>query len=150
MPSVDAIWRYPVKSMRGEELDACAVGARGLDGDRRHAVIDAASGHVASAKHPRAWGALLDARARTGDDGEVRIELPRETVPARDAAGAITRWLGRDVRIADAPPPGARAEKADAVSGALAGVPAPLPGSVGAAQQRDPGRTGRGSPRPRF
>ena len=32
---VEAIFRYPVKSMRGEPLDAVALGWHGLDGDRR-------------------------------------------------------------------------------------------------------------------
>jgi uncharacterized protein YcbX len=32
---VEAIFRYPVKSMRGEALDAAALGWHGLDGDRR-------------------------------------------------------------------------------------------------------------------
>jgi len=32
---VEAIFRYPVKSMRGEPLDAAALGWHGLDGDRR-------------------------------------------------------------------------------------------------------------------
>src|SRR5262245_48666764 len=32
---VEAIFRYPVKSMAGEPLDASGVGWHGLDGDRR-------------------------------------------------------------------------------------------------------------------
>ena len=32
---VDAIFRYPVKSMRGEPLEAATLGWHGLDGDRR-------------------------------------------------------------------------------------------------------------------
>jgi uncharacterized protein len=32
---IEAIFRYPVKSMRGEALDAAALGWHGLDGDRR-------------------------------------------------------------------------------------------------------------------
>jgi len=32
---VEAIFRYPVKSMRGERLEAAALGWHGLDGDRR-------------------------------------------------------------------------------------------------------------------
>jgi uncharacterized protein YcbX len=32
---VEAIFRYPVKSMRGEALDAATLGWHGLDGDRR-------------------------------------------------------------------------------------------------------------------
>ena len=32
--SVVSLWRYPVKSMMGEELNAAAVDERGLLGDR--------------------------------------------------------------------------------------------------------------------
>ena len=32
---IEAIFRYPVKSMRGESLGATVVGWHGLDGDRR-------------------------------------------------------------------------------------------------------------------
>jgi len=35
---IEAIFRYPVKSMRGEPLDAAALGWHGLDGDRRLAL----------------------------------------------------------------------------------------------------------------
>jgi hypothetical protein len=36
---VEAIFRYPVKSMRGERLEAANVGWHGLDGDRRLAFL---------------------------------------------------------------------------------------------------------------
>lgn len=34
---IEALFRYPVKSMRGESLDAATLGWHGLDGDRRFA-----------------------------------------------------------------------------------------------------------------
>ena len=36
---IDSIWRYPVKSMRGEELDEAFVAFAGLMGDRLYGVI---------------------------------------------------------------------------------------------------------------
>jgi uncharacterized protein len=57
--SVVALWRYPVKSMMGEELNACEVTSRGLLGDRRFAVVDRATGKVGGAKNPRKWGNFL-------------------------------------------------------------------------------------------
>ncbi|WP_436693760.1 MOSC N-terminal beta barrel domain-containing protein [Geodermatophilus sp. CPCC 205506] len=51
--SVVSLWRYPVKSMVGEELNASAVTARGLLGDRAYALVDRSHGKVASAKSPR-------------------------------------------------------------------------------------------------
>ncbi len=56
--SVVALWRYPVKSMMGEELNASEVTPRGLLGDRAYAIVDGADGKVASAKNPRKWPQL--------------------------------------------------------------------------------------------
>lgn len=51
--TIATLWRYPVKSMRGEELNSAEITTRGLRGDRAYAVIDAETGKVASAKHPK-------------------------------------------------------------------------------------------------
>jgi uncharacterized protein YcbX len=40
---VDSLWRYPVKSMRGEELDEAFVGFSGMYGDRIFALRSAAT-----------------------------------------------------------------------------------------------------------
>ena len=53
--TVVSIWRYPVKSMLGEELNASYVTERGLVGDRAYALLDEETGKVASAKNPRKW-----------------------------------------------------------------------------------------------
>lgn len=45
------IWRYPVKSLRGELLSATAVDERGLRGDRLWAVRDSANGKLGSGKN---------------------------------------------------------------------------------------------------
>jgi len=37
------VLRYPIKSMRGEELSSAALAERGIDGDRRWALIDTAT-----------------------------------------------------------------------------------------------------------
>src|SRR5579864_6474024 len=81
--SVVSLWRYPVKSMMGEELNASHVTEHGLLGDRTRALVDQTTGRVASAKNPREWGRLFDFRASFVDHpkpGEplpdVRISLP--------------------------------------------------------------------------
>ena len=101
---VVALWRYPVKSMQGETIGRAEVTAAGVVGDRAWAVIDASTGQVASAKHPRKWGALLGCSARTvaGDDGAagaVEITLPDSTVvrPGAEAEQALSALLGREV-----------------------------------------------------
>ena len=40
--AVGSLWRYPVKSMMGEELNAAEVTERGLRGDRPYALVDCA------------------------------------------------------------------------------------------------------------
>jgi uncharacterized protein len=61
--TVVSLWRYPVKSMIGEELNSSQVTERGLVGDRTYAVVDKQIGKVASAKNPRKWGNLFDFRS---------------------------------------------------------------------------------------
>jgi len=51
--SVAALWRYPVKSMMGEELDSSDITDRGLFGDRQFAVVDRVTGKIGGAKNPR-------------------------------------------------------------------------------------------------
>jgi uncharacterized protein YcbX len=53
---VQAIYRFPVKSMLGESLDSASVAADGLVGDRSFALIDAESQKVVSVKRPKRWG----------------------------------------------------------------------------------------------
>jgi uncharacterized protein YcbX len=68
--SVASLWRYPVKSMQGEELTATEVTERGLLGDRAYALVDSADGKAATAKNPRKWPTLFAFRATL-------IESPR-------------------------------------------------------------------------
>jgi len=51
--SIVSLWRYPVKSMMGEELNAALVTESGLLGDRAYALLDTSDGKVASAKNPQ-------------------------------------------------------------------------------------------------
>jgi hypothetical protein len=57
--TVVSLWRYPVKSMIGEELNSSYITERGLVGDRTYAVVEKQTGRVASAKNPRKWGKLF-------------------------------------------------------------------------------------------
>lgn len=106
---VAALWRYPVKSMQGEELDAAEVTPRGIPGDRAYAVVDRETGLVASAKHPRRWGRLFECRATFveslrpgGPLPPVRIELPDGAVvesTRHDVDRVLSRALGREVTL---------------------------------------------------
>lgn len=110
--SVVALWRYPVKSMMGEELNAAEVTERGIVGDRRFAVVDSTTGKVAGAKNPRKWGNFFDFRAAyvetpTADAAlpAVRLTLPDGTAVTSeqpDVEQVLSRALGREVALAQA------------------------------------------------
>jgi uncharacterized protein YcbX len=81
--SIVSLWRYPVKSMQGEELNASVVTERGLLGDRAFALVDAETGRVASAKNPRKWPGLFSYRAAFAETPRGDAPLPplRLTLP---------------------------------------------------------------------
>jgi len=60
---VAALWRFPVKSFLGEKVAEAEVTARGIVGDRGHALIDTSTGKVASAKNPRLWPDMFTCHA---------------------------------------------------------------------------------------
>jgi uncharacterized protein len=91
---VAELWRYPVKSLLGERLDAADAGPEGLEGDRRWALFDLDTGFGLTA---RRVPDLLFAASRVGPDGGVEVVLPDGTVTADD--GVISAWLGRRVAL---------------------------------------------------
>jgi uncharacterized protein YcbX len=109
-----ALWRYPVKSMMGEELNAADLTQRGLLGDRAYALVDRSTGKVVSAKNPRKWSKLFDFRAafveapRSGQKiPPVRITLPNGTIATTeqgDLEQALSDVLGREVTLATTAP----------------------------------------------
>jgi uncharacterized protein len=112
--SIAALWRFPVKSMLGEQVETIEVTSCGLVGDRAYALIDATTGKVVSAKNPRLWPNLLACRARFIESpcvGEgpppVQITLPNGTSVTSDASdvdAVLSDFLGRKVRLAQAAP----------------------------------------------
>ena len=99
--SVVSLWRYPVKSMMGEELNSSEVTGVGLLGDRGYAVIDKADGKAGSAKNPRKWPTLFDFRARL-DAGAAHITLPDGTIVSSDQDNVdeiLSKGFGRDVSL---------------------------------------------------
>src|SRR5437763_14009358 len=109
--SVVSLWRYPVKWMRGEELNAAEVTKFGLLGDRAYAVLDVETGKVASAKNPKKWPNLFSFRAayiespRVGEEiPPIRITLPDGIMVRSDDAdvdATLSRALGREVALSD-------------------------------------------------
>jgi uncharacterized protein YcbX len=105
---VEELWRYLLKSARGQSLDAVHLDRHGPRGDRRWACIDA-DGFVVSAKQPRRWGRLLQVAAWTeaGLDETVLIRAPgaQPAVAGTPAADAqLSDWLGGAVTLTDRVP----------------------------------------------
>src|SRR5258708_4295727 len=98
--SVATLWRFPVKSMAGEQLQDAEVTERGVLGDRAYALIDKDTGKVVSAKSVRLFPNLLDCKAafvepprRGGDLPAVQILLPDSTTVRSDDSGEVDRVL---------------------------------------------------------
>jgi len=104
--AVVSLWRYPVKSMMGEELNASDLTDRGLLGDRSLALVDTETGKVVSAKNPRKWATMFDFRAvfttppvlgsrchRCGSHSPMASASPPTTPASRISSPA--RWADR-------------------------------------------------------
>jgi uncharacterized protein YcbX len=109
VPSVAAVYRYPVKSMLGTRVEQAEVRASGLAGDRSWALVDRQTGKVASAKQPRLWRSLLQLRAEyhggaawADPAGAVTITLPDGVVVRAGEPGAdevLSGFVGRPVGL---------------------------------------------------
>src|SRR5881296_2368703 len=91
MGAVVSLWRYPVKSMMGEELNATEVTERGLLGDRAYALVDSSDGKVASAKNPRKWPNLFDFRADFIEPPRISANVPPVRITLPDGTIAISQ-----------------------------------------------------------
>jgi uncharacterized protein YcbX len=107
--TVSELWRYPVKSMLGEQRQSMLITERGIVGDRAWALRDQATGRIASAKkHPR----LLEFQASYVTEptiespGRIRVEAPdgRSFSPEDACASSIvSEVVGREVRFDNSP-----------------------------------------------
>jgi uncharacterized protein YcbX len=102
--TVAGLYRFPVKSMLGEQLDEAELTDRGVVGDRAYAVLDRRDGRIATGKHPRKWSKLLELAARyvDGPSSPVAVSFPdgkvvRSDSPAIDSA--LSTYLDREVAL---------------------------------------------------
>ncbi len=112
--AIVSLWRYPVKSMMGEELNASEVTERGLRGDRAYALVDRSNGKVASAKNPRKWPNLFDFRAALVEPPRtdrkippVQIALPNGKFVSSEQGNVsqiLSAELGREVSLTSSAP----------------------------------------------
>jgi uncharacterized protein YcbX len=85
---IKELWRYPVKAMAGEQLNASEVGKLGLAGDRKVLVLGPNGRVITSRTHHK----LLGLKGTLGADGEARISghvwnNPEALALVRAAAG---------------------------------------------------------------
>lgn len=102
---VQALWRYPVKSMRGERLTEAVLEESGIRGDRNIMVVSQSGYRIITARtHP----GLLGLQASVSAEGVTLIEgLPWDSA---EALALTQRAAGEDVRLVDA---GERTERFD-------------------------------------
>ncbi|MGI9332435.1 MAG: MOSC N-terminal beta barrel domain-containing protein, partial [Gammaproteobacteria bacterium] len=112
--TIQSLWRYAVKSMRGEEVDEALVTGGGFLGDRAYALIDQTSGKVVSAKMPKKWSKLVELSASFLEPPHVDAPVPpvRVTWPSGtsvisnegDFDARLSETLGRPVTLTTARP----------------------------------------------
>lgn len=85
---VEALWRYPLKSMQGERPPMVDVTPGGICGDRAYALWDHATQRVASAKNPLIWQALLGYRAHFRSPPRPGEPLPPLAIAQAEAPAA--------------------------------------------------------------
>jgi uncharacterized protein YcbX len=104
---VEALFRYPVKSMRGEPLDAVNLGWHGIDGDRRFAFrrMDDRGGFpwLTASKFPDLI-CFAPCRREDGDSGDLptHVRTPDgEEMPifSEDLAAEVRRRYGAPVQM---------------------------------------------------
>src|SRR5574341_133664 len=107
--SVASLWRYPVKSMMGEEVQEAEISERGIAGDRAYALVDRETGKVVSAKSPRKWAKMFQCSAEFVEEPEATGEVPpiRVTTPDGDIVSSgqngfdakLSKVFGREVML---------------------------------------------------
>jgi uncharacterized protein YcbX len=118
--TVTQLYRYPVKSCRGEPLPAATVQPWGLAGDRRWMIVDAGGEVVTARERPR----LLLITPLIADDGGIRLTeaaMPDLAVPVPDG-GELIPVVVWDSKLLAAPAGAA----ADAWLSEIAGEPVRL------------------------
>ena len=103
--TVEQIWRYPVKSMAGEQLKDCTVGSLGLPGDRGWAVRDEEKSEIKTGTRIPVLMQCASQYQEQPSDGHiphVKIIFPDGSSVSSDDAEVNTRLsavLGKQVRL---------------------------------------------------
>jgi uncharacterized protein len=105
-----ALWRYPVKAMLGELLDAVEIGPGGCTGDRRWIAVDVDTGERIANKRgptdPRLRACRAELVGDSDDELPLRVTLPDgEILQGREIEDALSQLLDRRIRLEQADTP---------------------------------------------
>jgi uncharacterized protein YcbX len=102
---IKAIWRYPVKSMAGEQISSCLLGPKGVPGDRGWALRDEQAKEIRGANNlPQLMQCAATYREEPSESRipHVQMRLPDGTTLGSDhpeAAARLSALLGRAVTL---------------------------------------------------
>lgn len=91
--AIQAIWRYPVSSLAGEQLEQADLDLSGVVGDRMWGLADQVTGEPASPESAKRWRPVPEISARSGVDSP-DVALPGGqwiSANAADASVALSR-----------------------------------------------------------
>ncbi|GAB3171222.1 MOSC domain-containing protein [Telluribacter humicola] len=108
--TIESLWRFPVKSFQGEQLDQVELDKNGVLGDRAYALVEKESGKVVTAKSVRQFPDLLMCKARFVSPPQpgqeippVEITLPNGTQLRSDLSEVdqvLSEYFGKAVTLA--------------------------------------------------
>jgi hypothetical protein len=103
---VAAIWRYPVKSMGGEQVESALLGEGGIAGDRGWALYDDDLGRIRNAKLlPRLMMYAASYTSEPGGSGSAPVIISGpggerlSSDRAAEASATLSAALGRNLRL---------------------------------------------------
>lgn len=116
-----SLWRYPVKSMMGEELNTAVITDNGLLGDRSYALLDSETNKIVSAKNPKKWPEIFYFYARFNQSPELNKPIPEISITLPngkivnsdqdDIKQLLSAALNRDVNLTKRAPTEASLEQ---------------------------------------
>ena len=116
-----SLWRYPVKSLMGEELNTAVITDNGLLGDRSYALLDSETNKIVSAKNPKKWPEIFYFYARFNQSPELNKPIPEISITLPngkivnsdqdDIKQLLSAALNRDVNLTKRAPTEASLEQ---------------------------------------
>ena len=96
---VAELWRYPVKSLKGEQIQEAQITSNGIPGDREIVVLNSAGRIVTSRTRPK----LLGLNGSLGADGIPAINSFKWD--SAEAGELVNQAVGGEVRLVQVPQP---------------------------------------------